>query len=232
MNYLLILFFLLGFALIYLIAEFSKKVFNPHPEISRKTGHILSGILIFSSSFFLNKAEILIFLFVTFLGALFSRISKEKKWKIFAPKSIYSVERKSFGTPLFPLAFLLIVFFTNYNLDAFRFGVLILTIPDALASIFGSIYGKKITIKNFDEKLQKFLPKNLEKSFLGSSIFFIFTFFLALFFSGFFQTFSLQSFFISFIASAILTDVEFFTTYGLDNLFLPILGAGFLIYFF
>jgi len=118
------------------------------------------------------------------------------------------VERKTFGEVFLPLGVILCAtFFVPKNILAFQFGILIMGISDALASLFGERFGKHI-IKVFGHK----------KSIEGSLAFFISSVIIVLFFT---QRLGYQIVLIPLI----LTLIEFFSVLGLDNLILPIAGA-------
>ena len=189
-----------------LISNFLKnRIDNINEEILRKTPHILIGIIFSVTPFFMTKNEIIIFSIILFLG-----IFIKKYFSFF--NSIFSIKRKSFGILFFPISLGILAFlWIPENLLAFIFGMLILTFSDSLAALFGKILGKKKIHKS-------------EKTYLGTSIFFITTFFILLLTA---KKINIENFI---IISSILTFSEFILIYGFDNLFLPII-ASYLFYF-
>ena len=124
-------------------------------------------------------------------------------------ESIYKVERQTNGSLYYGLiiAFLALLWLPE-SPDLFRYGILILTIPDALAALVGSQWGRQIPGWN--------------KSRAGSVTFFVATVCITI-------IFTLNPVYILILALT-LTAVEFVSQWGLDNLFLPIVGSGLLMY--
>ena len=119
-------------------------------EYHRKLGHILSGLVIITSTYILTYHQLLVFAFILILGALSTYL--------FHLASIHGVERKTIGTFLFPLAFLIcLLLFAERQIELVRYGIWILTIPDALAALIGSQWWRQIPRWN--------------KSLLGSTVF-------------------------------------------------------------
>ena len=207
-NFLNLFYFFASMGAVFFVAEFIGKFLNPHPEYSRKFSHIFFGLSIFYFSFVLGKEELIFSFFVITLLTIFSSFLK--------PKSIYSIERKSFGTILYPFSFFVLSFLLiPENADIFRFCILILTFSDAFAALFGVRFGKKI--------------KKYQKSFLGSFVFFVITFFIFFFYT---ETLSFLVVFKIFLSTIFLTLVEFLSLKGLDNFFLPLFSALLLLFLF
>jgi dolichol kinase len=130
------------------------------------------------------------------LGALGSRVLKLE--------SVHNVVRKSLGTTLFAVVIVVLAYFFGENrMDLLRYGILILTIPDAATAVIGSIYGRQIP--------------EFHKSILGSTVFFVGTFGLTLFF--------VENILHVLFITVVLTITEFFSQWGIDNLLMPVMGA-------
>ena len=169
--------------------------------MTRRVTHIGAALIAAISPLFLNQLTIVIAC-VLFAGVIFVG----RKTTFFS--SIHDVERKSLGDVFLPLGEALsAIVFLPHSIAAFQFGVLVMGISDALAGLIGEKYGK--------HKIRFF---GSIKSVEGSAVFFICTMILILLFAPVF-TYQLI------LIVAILTAVEFFALYGLDNLILPILGA-------
>jgi dolichol kinase len=93
----------------------------------------------------------------------------------------------------------------------FIFGMLVLTISDAVAALVGKLWAKKKILSS-------------EKTYLGSFAFLISTIILLLVIIGF------NNLNLIILISIILTLLEFILIYGIDNIFLPIV-ASYLLYF-
>ncbi len=192
--------FLIPFLLIVLSNEYLDKKTKWPREIHRKYGHILSGLTIIFASFHLAYVEMILFSCALIIGALATRILKFK--------TVHQVKRKSVGTVLFALVTLLLtVIWFREHPELLRYGIWILVVPDAAAAVFGSLHGKQI-------------PR-FKKSILGSIVFFVGMILITVFYT--------QSAIPIIAIAFIMTTIEFFTRWGLDNLTMPLLGS-YLIY--
>lgn len=190
---------LLGFiALIVLGNRLLQKTGKIHPEIIRKTPHILSGLVIMYGAVTLPKVSFLGFISVIFLLALVSYRNKKRF------PGVYSVTRRSYGTILYPLSILILaVFLLPEEQEGFLYAVGMMVIVDGFTAIFGSIFGKQIPY--------------YQKSFLGSSVFFALGSLLGIYLG--------LPIFLSILFSLVITIHEFFVRWGLDNFTIPILSA-------
>lgn len=192
---------LIPFGLVVVLNEWLDKKTNWHREIHRKIGHVVSGATIIFASMYLTQAEMILFGIIAIIGALGTRVLKLG--------SVHDVVRKSLGTSLFAVVIVVLAYqFGENRMDLLRYGILILTIPDAAAAVIGSLYGKQI-------------PK-FNKSFLGSSVFFVGTFGVTLFF--------VESILMALLITVVLTVIEFFSQWGVDNLLMPLAGSW-MVYF-
>ncbi|MDD3711635.1 MAG: hypothetical protein PHP37_03495 [Patescibacteria group bacterium] len=180
-------------------------------NFNRKIIHILSAvIIIFFPYFFSLQQIIMISLFFSFLFALARIFAMFKIFNLF--KIINKVNRISWGEIFYPLGVMLsAIFFLPDRVLSFQFGILVLGLSDALANIFGSLFGS-FRIKVFGG------VKSLE----GSLVFFLTTFILLLLLNGCCGGPLIFSYL---LITLILTIIEFSLFFGLDNLFLPILAS-------
>ena len=125
---------------------------------------------------------------------------------------INKVKRISLGEVFYPLGVMIVaIYFLPENIKAFQFGILVLGFSDSLANIFGDLFGT-----------YKFKIAAGSKSLEGSLVFFITTIFLLILFNG---VNGLGHLNLYLLVALILTSIEFFLFFGLDNLVLPILAA-------
>jgi len=200
-NFLSICLWCTPFAFILFSNEALDRITNWPREFHRKFAHILSGVSIVVATFYLNQYEMAVLGLLLVLAAVGTRVLHFG--------SIHKITRKSLGTTLFPLTLVFMtILWGSSNIELVRYGVLILTIPDALAAVIGSQWGKQLPHWN--------------KSILGSIVFFVATCGVTLFFT--------QILWVVLLIAGILTIIEFFSQWGIDNLLLPISG-GFLLLF-
>lgn len=196
----LILFITILLIFLIIIEALSRK-YLIDPTVSRKISHVGSAIIVYLMPIFLVRNEIIIIGIFFALLLFFTR-----RANVFS--SIHSVQRKTFGEVFLPLGVILCaLFFIPENKIAFQFGILIMGISDALASLVGEKFGKHV-IKVFGYK----------KSIEGCTIFFISTLLIVYFFTH-------GLYFSSLVVVIILTGIELLLVLGLDNLILPIAGA-------
>ena len=196
----LILFIVLILFFIILIEIVSRKYSIPS-SVSRKLSHIGGALAVAVMPIFLSRNEVII-VGIFFVILLFST----RRTNIFS--SIHSVERLTFGEIFLPLGVILcaVLFLPDKRL-AFQFGILIMGISDALASLIGERFGKHI-IKVLGHK----------KSVEGSVAFFVSALIITFFFI---YKLDYRILFIQII----LTIVELLSVAGLDNFILPVIGA-------
>lgn len=190
--------------------EILTKKLKINKELSRKFIHIFSGVTIAFLPLLMSFHQIAI------LGGLFIPVMVlSKKRNIFS--SIHHVKRQTYGEVYFPVAIVLtaILFPQKY---LFMYGILIMAISDGFASVIGQKYGKK-TYSILGSK----------KSYIGSSVFLVSSFLIGIVLTiTLTSTSVLFSIIISLVCASILTILEGSLSLGLDNLFLPIIGAFFL----
>jgi len=181
--------------------EVMKRKFSIPTVLTRRLIHIGTAIVAGISPLFVTQEEII---FVSIIFAVVLLVGR--RYGIFS--AIHSVERDTFGEVFLPLgvAFSALLFLPH-SMGAFQFGVFVMGISDALAGLAGERFGRHHI---------KFL--NNRKSLEGSLVFFLSSLILTFLFV---QGFDYRIL----VIPLILTGVEFFLEYGLDNLILPIAGA-------
>lgn len=200
------IFFILASSCLIVSNEFIKRKFSLPVYITRKMAHFGGALIAFFTPLFLSQKEVIsisvIFAVVLFLTRRTSLSS-----------SIQVVKRNTLGEVFLPMGVALCaLFFLPQDIKSFQFGILIMGISDGLAGLIGEGFGKHY-----------FKLFNSRKSIEGTCIFFLTSLILTFLFTSWFDYRIL-------IIPLILTIVEFFLEYGLDNLALPIVGA-YLIHF-
>lgn len=202
-------------------SEFLRKIFHFDPEITRKIIHIVVGVAVFPAPiiFSSSKPVILIALFFIVVNFLSLRL------RIF--KGMDLVERQTYGTVYYPLAFLILVIAFWKSFPALiSISMLILALGDAFASIVGESV-KKPLIYNLtgDKKSLEGSVGMFVVSFLVVFLSLIFTRYLELWWGEVLNLSMLKIFLISFLTALFATVVEGLGSYGLDNLFIPFASA-------
>ncbi len=176
-------------------------------NLRRKIIHMLSAVAIFFFPYFFSLNQII------FLSLLFAFLFSLARFFDFLP-IINKVKRISLGEVFYPLGVMLAaIIFLPHEVMAFQFGILVLGFSDALANIFGDLFG-----------IHRFKILGGAKSLEGSSVFFFSTFILFFLFRFPFSFLDLS---VYLIMSLALTLVELLLFFGLDNLILPSLAAYF-----
>jgi phytol kinase len=203
----------LSFLFLFFLGEILLKYFKVAPEYSRKFVHITSGILACAFPFCFNSHWWVMGICFSFLLLLY--LSKTFNFL----KGINSVERKTYGSILYPIAIYL-CFILNQLLEKypgqypFYFSsVLIMAISDPLAALIGRKY-----------PLHRFMKIVNGKSIGGSLAFFI----SALIISFSFLNID-NKIFICLTISLLSTIVELFCSKGFDNIFVPL--SCYLVFF-
>lgn len=124
-----------AYGFIFIVVEIIAARLRPPSEVSRKLSHILAGIAAAVLPFVLSFPQI------SLLGLLFvPAVFISMRSNMF--KSIHGVSRSTYGELYFPLAIAICAFLFPDTLF-FMYGVLVLGISDALASLVGTRYGHK-----------------------------------------------------------------------------------------
>jgi dolichol kinase len=182
-----------------LAIEFFTRTTHRTSELTRKATHVSSSLAVVLLTTFCSLTQIAIIagLFFVFL----SLVRPQRIWK-----SLYAVQRKSWGEVLFPLGVLATALWST-NERTFIAVVLILGVSDTLATIVGQRMPRKP------------LPAVTQKTYAGSTAFLVSAFcLLALLFQPH----------ISFgvaVCAVVMTLVEAISRRGLDNLSVPVVGV-------
>mgnify|MGYP001231695552 CR=1 FL=1 len=178
------------------INETLKKLVVWHPEYHRKLMHIGLGTVILLASSVLSSFWMLVFLGLLSVVAIAGTALKMSNH--------YGVKRKTLGLLLYPISLLIMAWlFLPGNLSAFQYGLITMVFVDGLTAVFGVRFGKNI--------------EPYDKSIAGSVFFFAASFLVSLLFG--------LAILPAVIIAAILTYIEFYSTYGVDNLSLPLLAS-------
>jgi phytol kinase len=199
-----------AYGLIFVIVELLAKKLHPPGETTRKLSHILAGVGAALLPFVLTFNEIAL------LGALFvPAVYLSMRSNLF--KSVHKVKRSTYGEVYFPLAIAVCALLFPDRL-LFIYGVLVIGISDALASLLGLRYGRK-----------KYKAPSGQKSFVGSSVFFVATTIIgATLVLSFINTSVATAVIWAVVLAAILTIIEARAKKGLDNLLVPVAASGLL----
>lgn len=199
-----------AYGFIFIVVEVIASRLRPSSEMSRKLSHILAGVAAALLPFVLSFPQISL-LGILFVPAVFISMRSNMF------RSIHGVKRKTYGELYFPLAIAICAFLFPDKL-LFIYGVLVLGISDALASLVGVRYGRK-----------KYKSKTGHKSFAGSTAFFVSTVVIGVALMVAINHIDFVSATIySVILAAILTFIEAHAHKGLDNLYVPIAASGLL----
>lgn len=199
---------LVVYAFVFVFVERLQRKKLIHGEISRKLTHIVGGFVAALLPLVLPRWYVIGLMLMTAAAMLV-----EKKFQFF--KSIHSILRHTHGEVLFPLGIALVVLIEP---QAWRitYGILVMGVSDALASVVGIRYGKK-RYTTLDGHW---------KTYLGSLTFFVCT--LGIGVAGLMigEGYTLlSSLWPAAIVAAVLTIVEAGSSYGIDNLLIPTVAA-------
>jgi phytol kinase len=171
------------------------------PEASRKIVHVASSLVACLLTTFLPLAHIAL------IGILFSVIILGSR-RIRLWRSLYGVRRKSWGEIFFPVSVALCAFLANGSEKNFIAAMLVMGLADTAASLIGQGYGKHK------------LPIIKQKSAEGSMAFFIVS--AIIYFAIFGSLWWLP------VVALAATTIEAFSSYGADNLTVPIASIIFI----
>lgn len=199
-----------AYGLIFVAVELLAIKLHPPSEATRKLSHMLAGVGAALLPFVLTFQQIAL------LGALFvPAVFISMRSGLF--KSVHKVNRVTYGELYFPLAISACALLFPDRL-LFTYGVLIVGVSDALASLIGLRFGRK-----------KYKAPDGLKSYAGSAAFFIASVIigttLILMFIN--TSFALAATW-SIALAAILTIIEARSRKGIDNLLVPLAGSGLL----
>lgn len=202
-----------SFGIIFIIDEIWRILANPPVEWTRKFVHMSCGIIIACFQWiFISAWPVYLFGLLIISVMIASRIFH---WFQF----IYGIQRKSLGD-IYYLISVVMLFPLSYDHPTFYFiSILTLTVSDALAAIFGTIY-HKIT----------YTVEQSQKSLEGSAVFFLSTFLIVqipLLLNT--DLDRLECILIALQISLIITCLEAICLEGIDNLLIPF-GTFYLLF--
>ena len=209
-NLIAILSYSFCFLILFLISELLFHSLKCKVEISRKWMHFSSGICCLTIPFFISNHWIVLFLTSSF--ALILMISKKYNFL----KSINSIDRKSFGSVLFPVTIYLSFVsyqYLNQGIVFYYLPILILAICDPIAALLGKKW-----------PLGKYKIGSNYKTLIGSIGFFCSCFVVVLISLYLIKTENsiMELLLLSFIISIFTTFTEAICQNGTDNVFIPI----------
>ena len=215
--------FTIALFIVILIAESLRKTEHLSSDATRKIVHITTGLFVATTPFlFQSKISILIICIAFSIINFFSI-----QWGYLA--GMHATQRKSYGTVFYPLAliFLLLFFWENHAL-ILVISMLILAFADPLAAIVGQKVKHPTLFQLATDK------KSLEGSvtmFLATTIIVISgLYFGKLFFPEYVKISFSESLWIGILVGIVATVCEAISSYGSDNLTVP-MGAGFFLHF-
>lgn len=188
------------------VCEWSSRRFGLDSELARKIAHISSGVLAACLPLVMTlySAAIVAALFIPFM--LISR-------SIGLFPSVHRAEPSSLGEIYFPLGVMAAALFAP-SAAAYSYGVLVMGLSDAFASLAGTRYGKR-----------SYRLPGAHKTYLGSAVFLATTLVLAFGTLAALGRLSARTILAACLVSLALTVTEGFLGKGLDNAALPVAGA-------
>lgn len=197
----------LAFGVLFIVVEtISQRTSWLTPDDSRKTVHIVSGLIAASLPFWLSFSQI------SALGLFFiGFMAMSKKTHLFP--SIHGVERISLGEVYYPLALALVAWWFPDPV-VYRYAVLVLALSDGFAAVVG-----------MHVRGHRYRALGGEKSLEGSTTCWLITFTITVVtLSATGQPLSTLVL-VSIGSASVITAVEAALCRGLDNLALPLLAA-------
>ena len=147
------------------LADFLARKIGLKPENSRKIAHVLVGLFVSFAPFVFQRPYAVVALGLLFIVINWLALKRESF------KGMHGTQRVSYGTVLFPLAFVILVYLYWYPNPAILItAMLVLAIADPGAALVGERTAKAHTYLLYREK----------KSLEGSLAFFIITFLIIL----------------------------------------------------
>jgi dolichol kinase len=192
---------------------FSEKLFKKYPSLSRKFLHIMTGNIAFLLPIFETR-EVMAFLaagpfiLLTFLMSPYSPIKKIR--------TRTSGVGHGMGLVYYSISWTILAYTLFDHKEIIALAIIAMSYGDGFASILGKRFGKK-----------KYVIWSDEKSLIGSSVMFVFTFIMG-FFVLFYYDINIDYILLTYliIISILVTIVESITPKGLDNLTVPLIAAG------
>jgi|SRR5690606_35429491 len=203
--------YLIAIILLLIFTELIYRRLGIKGEVTRKIAHFTATLSTVTFPYLFTDHWYVLVLASFFFVVLF--ISKNGTQL----KSIHDITRKSIGSYLLPIAIYLTFYFSLELGNRFYYilPILVLAISDPAAGIMG------INMKIYNHRI-RILGRKLNKTILGSSAFFVSSFFIcliALYFNR--MAFDLKTFWLALGIAVVSTLVEMFSWRGNDNLLVP-----------
>lgn len=195
--------FLAAYLGLFLFVEILQRYAINRIQWSRRATHIGGGIISWFLPDYLSKTEISLLASIFFIVLAFSRY----RYIL----SLHQTERQTLGELFFPLSILALSFLClPENPHLFKHAVILLTVSDSMAGIFGRIWS--------------FYPIKIWGSTksIGGSIVFLVSSFLII---AYVYDFSLDLILRMAIVSVSLTLIELGSIFGTDNITVPIFSV-------
>ncbi len=199
------------------ITEIVRKISDGHSETTRKSVHMITGILMAFSPFLFHSAvPVLVIASAAMVGTVLSL-------RYGFLKSLHNTDRVSYGTVLHPASFfILTIIFWDRAPYILTISMLVMAIPDALAAMLG----KLILTPHY------ITLGGSRKTIEGSWVMFSSTFVLIFLSLRYFHPYSEAGALVIAASTAlVVTGWEAITTKGFDNLAVP-LSTAFMLNFF
>jgi phytol kinase len=195
----------IGFIFLLFVAELVARRWSLRPELGRKLAHVSCGLVAAALPSFLpfSAVALLAAAFIPFM--LVSR-------RLGLFPIVHSAERTTHGEIYFPIGILLAAVLVPHRV-AYMFGVLVLAVADALASVVGQRYGRRA-----------YKPAN--KTYVGSAAFLGTTIALGLGATQTMGRLSGTTILLVFAVAAAVTIEEALAGRGVDNIILPVSAAA------
>lgn len=193
---------ILSFACFYFVLEWAKRKTSISRDITRKTAHIGSAMLVMFFYFFLSKSE---FILATSLFTVLFIISYLTNFL----KSVHLEKRKTIGEILYPLSLIILAsFFYEYAFVMIS-SIAVMGFADGISGLYNLRHGSN--------------------SLKGSFLFFLITAIAILAsYVFFYNQLSALSLFKIILISISISIIEYYSYFGTDNLTVPVSTALFL----
>jgi phytol kinase len=195
----------IGFISLLFVAELVARRWSFRPELGRKLAHVTCGIVAAALPSFLpfSAIALLASAFIPFM--LVSR-------RLGLFPIVHSAERSTYGEIYFPIGILLAAVLVPHETE-YAFGVLVLAVADAVASLVGRRYGRR-----------SYRPAN--KTYVGSAAFLVTTVALGVGATHVMGRLSVTTILLVCAIAAAVTIEEALAGGGIDNILLPVSAAA------
>lgn len=203
-----VLFVVGGFAGIFVLGELAHRTWQVSSEATRKTVHVLAGLLAATLPWYLSYREVIL------LGISFSVLLVMSQWLNLLP-SVHAVNRRTIGEITFPVGLLLMaILYFRENPAAFQLGALVLALGDSSASLIGQAFGRR-----------EYLIFGTRKTYEGSLTFLFVALVLIIVFAAGVQPITMATVIKALAVGVTLMVFEAVAVRGWDNLVLPVAAA-------